>query len=143
MTWWMWAVIGLFLLVFELITPGGFYLMFLGVSGLGVALVTALFPGFPLWAQWLMFSILGAVTVLFFRRPLLEWFRHAWPCKAVDSLVGETATAMEDIPVNGFGKAELRGTSWNARNTGDAPVVRAQRCSVERMDGLTLYIRGQ
>ena len=117
--------------------------MFLGVYGLGVALVTALWPGFPLWAQWLMFSILGTVTVLFFRRPLLERFRHAWPGKAVDSLVGETATAMEDIPVNGFGKAELRGTSWNARNSGDAPVVRAQRCSVERMDGLTLYIRGQ
>jgi membrane protein implicated in regulation of membrane protease activity len=133
----------LILLVFELLTPGGFYVMFLGVSGLGVALVTALWPGFPLWAQWLLFSILGAALVLFFRRPLLEWFRHSWPGKAVDSLVGETATAMEDIPVNAFGKAELRGTSWNARNSGDTPVVRAQRCSVERMEGLTLYIRGQ
>ena len=143
MTWWVWAVIGLILLVLELLTPGGFYVMFLGVSGLGVALVTALWPGFPLWAQWLLFSILGAALVLFFRRPLLEWFRHAWPGKAVDSLVGETATAMEDIPVNAFGKAELRGTSWNARNTGDTPVVRAQRCLVEHMEGLTLYIRGQ
>ena len=52
-------------------------------TGLGVALVTALFPGFALWAQWLLFSILGAVTVLLFRRPLLEHFRHAWPGKPV------------------------------------------------------------
>ncbi len=30
--------------------------------------------------------------------------------KAVDSLVGEVATALEDIPAGAIGKAELRGT---------------------------------
>lgn len=143
MTWWMWVVLGFFLLVCELVTPGGFYLMFLGISGLGVGVVVALAAGFPVWAQWLLFSLLGAVTLLFFRRPMLDRFRHAWPAGKVDSLVGEIAMTMEDIPVNAIGKAELRGTCWSARNIGDTPLGRAQRCRVDRVDGLTLHIRGQ
>jgi membrane protein implicated in regulation of membrane protease activity len=48
---------------------------------------------------------------------------------------------MEEIPSNGIGKAEMRGTSWNARNIGDKPLARGERCRVERVDGLTLVVR--
>jgi membrane protein implicated in regulation of membrane protease activity len=41
-----------------------------------------------------------------------------------------------------MGRVELRGTVWSARNTGDAAIHAGQRCSVERVDGLTLDIRG-
>jgi membrane protein implicated in regulation of membrane protease activity len=124
-----------------LLTPGGLYLFFLGLSALGVGALVALSDHIPLWGQWLLFSVLSIVAALFFRRPLLEWIRHFSHTKAVDSLVGETATALEDIPVGGIGKAELRGAAWSARNVGDAPLTRAQRCQVERLDGLTLYVR--
>ena len=59
----------------------------------------------------------------------------------VDSLVGETATATEDIPSGGVGKAELRGTTWTARNSGSALLAKNTRCRVERVDGLTIWIR--
>ena len=36
----------------------------------------------------------------------------------VDSLVGETAVAQQDIPAGEIGRVELRGTSWSARNRG-------------------------
>ncbi len=143
MLWWMWMVFGLLLLAGELTTPGGFYLMFFGISGLCLGLITALAPGLSLWIQWLLFTVFAVITLLFFRRPLLQWFRRASPVREVDSLVGETATAMDDIPVDAVGKAELRGTAWTARNIGDKPLARAQRCCVERVDGLTLFIRGQ
>jgi hypothetical protein len=61
----------------------------------------------------------------------------------VDSLVGETAVATEEIHLNAVGKAELRGTSWNARNVGDKPLVRGQRCVVERVEGLTIFVRAE
>ena len=48
---------------------------------------------------------------------------------------------MEDIAVDAVGKAELRGTTWNARNVGDKLLTRAQRCRVRRVDGLTLAHR--
>jgi membrane protein implicated in regulation of membrane protease activity len=61
----------------------------------------------------------------------------------VDSLVGETALAIDDIQVGQIGKAELRGTSWNARNVSENTLNRGQRCKVERVEGLTLCIRGE
>lgn len=142
MTWWMWAVVGFLLLAGELLTPGGFYILFFGVSGLCVALVTALAPGFPLWGQWLLFSVLAVVALLFFRRPLLEWFRRSSPAREVDSLVGEIAVALEDIPAGGIGKVELRGSAWSAQNTGSAAAARGQRCKVCGVDGLMLKIEG-
>jgi membrane protein implicated in regulation of membrane protease activity len=141
MAWWMWLVLGLLLLVCELLTPGGLYLFFLGLSALGVGALVGLIESIPLWSQWLLFSVLSLVAALFFRRPLLDRIRRLSRSKAVDSLVGEIATALEDIPVDAIGKAELRGTAWNALNIGDSPLVRAQRCRVERLEGLTLHVR--
>jgi membrane protein implicated in regulation of membrane protease activity len=142
MSWWIWAAIGFLLLAGELLTPGGFYIVFFGVSALCVAIVSALFPAFPFWLQWLLFSVLALVALLFFRRPLLEWFRRRSPSRQVDSLVGETAVAMEDIAPGAIGKAELRGSAWNAQNVGGELLPRGRRCRVERVEGLTLHIRG-
>jgi len=64
------------------------------------------------------------------------------PKGKVDNLIGETAQALEDIAVDAIGKAELRGAAWNAHNIGDAPIPGSTRCRVERVDGLTLYVRG-
>lgn len=141
MAWWIWAAIGCLLLAGELLTPGGFYIVFFGVSGLCVAVITALFPEFPLWAQWLLFSVLAVAALLLFRKPLLEWFRRRSPEPQVDSLIGEIAVAMEDIAPGAVGKAELRGSAWNAQNAGETPLARGQRCRVVRVEGLTLYIR--
>jgi len=38
MTWWMWLAGGLVLMVAELATPSGFYMLFFGVGAFGVAL---------------------------------------------------------------------------------------------------------
>ena len=46
-----------------------------------------------------------------------------------------------EIGAGGYGKVELRGTTWNARNAGETPVAADQACRVERVEGLTLWIR--
>jgi membrane protein implicated in regulation of membrane protease activity len=48
---------------------------------------------------------------------------------------------MNEVPPNGVGKVELRGTVWNARTTQPAALVAKQRTVVERVDGLTLWVR--
>ena len=144
LTWWMWMIAGFVLLVCEVVTPGTFYFIFLGISGLLVGLVAWLAPDVPAWMHWLLFSIFSGVSVMFFRKPLMEKFKinpkHA---HKVDSLVGETALALENIAPGELGKVELRGASWTAQNAGDQPIQRSERPKVERVDGLTLYIRSQ
>ena len=36
----------------------------------------------------------------------------------IDTLAGETGTALEDMGAGANGHVELRGTTWSARNTG-------------------------
>ncbi|MDC4227637.1 MAG: NfeD family protein [Candidatus Manganitrophus sp.] len=48
-----------------------------------------------------------------------------------------------EIAVDGVGKAELRGTAWSARNVGETPVTKGQRCKVVQIDGLTLWVRNE
>jgi membrane protein implicated in regulation of membrane protease activity len=96
------------------------------------------------WVQWLLFSIFSAVSLMFFRKPLMQKFHLSGKSShRVDSLIGETAIALDDIAPAAIGKAELRGAAWSARNVGDRPVARAERCKVEQVDGLMLNIRNQ
>jgi membrane protein implicated in regulation of membrane protease activity len=142
MSWWLWLLAGLILLAMELMTPGGFFIVFFGVGALLVGAATGLGLIGPVWLQWLLFSVLSVVLMLFLRRPLLEWMKRREPQRApVDTLVGEAAVLTEDLAPGGVGKAELRGTTWNVRSRAGVALARGQRCLVEQVDGLTLWVR--
>ena len=142
MAWWVWVLAGLVLLGLELATPGGFFIAFFGVGALIVGALVGAGLVEAGWLQWLLFSVLSVISVLLFRKPLLEWMkRRETPRPAVDSLVGEEAVLTEDLPAGGVGKAELRGTSWSVRSRAGSSLQRGRRCRVEQVDGLTLWVR--
>ena len=142
MEWWLWLLLGLLLLLAELVTPGGFYIIFFGVGAIIVGILTGFQAAGPTWFQFILFSIVSVVSLWLFREKLLQLTRPR-SSETVDNLVGETAVLLEDISANGMGKAEMRGTSWNTRNVGDTPLARGQRCRVERVEGLTLFVRAE
>jgi inner membrane protein len=147
MSGWIWLLAGLVFFFMEAMTPGGFYLFFFGVGAVVVGLwdIVGRQTGFAaqgLVLQSLVFVGISIVCTLVFRKPLLQRFQQATPTNNVDSLVGEMAKALVEIPSNAIGTAELRGASWNALNIGDQPIPLAARCRVERVDGLTLHVRG-
>jgi inner membrane protein len=141
MPWWAWLVLGLGLILLELLTPLSFYLMFFGVGALVLGALTSLHLPIPLWGEWLLFSGFSIAAVLLIRRPLLARFYGDGQRLAIDSMVGETALALEDLAIGATGRVELRGTTWNARNFGAYPVARGQRCTVEKIEGLLLWVR--
>jgi membrane protein implicated in regulation of membrane protease activity len=142
MLWWVWILFGLGLLAAELLTPGGFFVLFFGLAALVVGTLVALGAGGPEWLQWLLFSILSVASMLGFRRRLVDRFnKPATDGPALDSLVGEVAVLADDLPPGGVAKAELRGTSWTVRTHGRAILASGTRCVVERVEGLTLWVR--
>jgi len=144
MTWWSWCLFGLVLLASEMVIPGGFYLMFFGLAALVVGATVGLGPDIPTWLQWVLFSGLSVVSLLIFRGPLLARMKAGEPKNAeVDTVVGETATPLEDLAPNGVGKAELRGTTWTARNAGSESLLKGQRTRVTRVEGLTIWIAAE
>jgi membrane protein implicated in regulation of membrane protease activity len=138
MEWWLWLLVGLVLAALELASTGGFYLIFFGVSAMFIGLMGAMGLAGPLWLQWLVFTILSVVLLLAFRRPILRMMNV--DTGPVDSLVGEFAIALDAIQPGAIGRAELRGSTWSARNLHSAEVARGQRCRVERVDGLMLFL---
>lgn len=140
MLWWAWLLVGFLLVVAELLTPGGFYLLFFGLGGIVVGLLGLAGIALPAWGQWLLFSALAIGATLVFRKPLLERLQKRMPQPQADDLHGEIATPVEAILPGAVGKAELRGTSWNARNAAPRPLAAGERCRVVGMDGLQLLL---
>lgn len=141
MLWWHWAVLGFVLAGLEILTPGGFYLLFFGLGGLAVAGLALVGAAGPLWMQLLLFSVFSIASLALFRNPLLRMMQARTGAAAqVDRLVGELAIPPADIQPGAVGKAELRGTSWTARNSGPAVIAGGRRCRVTQVDGLVITI---
>ena len=141
MTWWYWMVLGLALLAAEMTTPGGFYILFFGLSALLVGTLAGLDIVHTDWLQWLLFSLIAIGSLLVFRGPLLARInggRKGQP--DVDTMVGEVAIPLETLAVGATGKAELRGTTWTAKNVGATTFSKGQRGKVTKVEGLTLWI---
>jgi inner membrane protein len=139
MSWWLWVLVGIALLAFEVGTPGGLFALFFGVGALLVAPLAAL--DLSPTVQWLSFSGLSVIGLVSLRGPLLE--RLARKPAAAAELVGEAAVLLDDLPAGGEGRAELRGTPWSARAASGIPLKKGQRCVVERIDGLTLWLKAE
>jgi membrane protein implicated in regulation of membrane protease activity len=141
MIWWYWMLVGLVLLGAEMVTPGGFYILFFGLAALAVGTLAGVGLVQAEWLQWLLFSGIAILSLLVFRGPLLAWIKtHDKEMPNVDSMAGESAIPLEDLAPGGTGKAELRGTMWTAHNAGPALLKKNQRCKVQRVEGLTLWI---
>lgn len=139
MPWWIWVLAGFLLLAIEFVSTT----MHLGLFAVG-AFVVAILVGFgvdmPLWGQLLTFAGVSIAAFVFIR-PMLVRQLKLNVTKNVDTLSGEQAIPLEDLAPGAQGRAELRGTTWSARNVGSEALTKGQRCVVDRVDGLMLLIR--
>jgi hypothetical protein len=137
--WPIWIIAGLLLMALEVHYARDFTLFCFGTSALLVGLITN-FGIFDIWAQWASFAALSAV-LLFSAR---EWLRKKMlnrPGSAeLENIIGQSALPLDDLPAYGFGKAELRGSTWSAHNASHVTIMRGQRCRVMKINGLTLWI---
>ena len=138
--WWHWLVLGLLLVLLELAASGGFYIIFFGIAALLVGLLSALGVAGPLWLQLLLFSGLSVGALLLFRARLLKWLQIDPQAPTVDSLIGEIGIVDHDLPPDGVGKVEVRGSAWSARNATSSLLARGARCRVVRVEGLMLFV---
>ena len=141
MIWWYWILLGLVLAAIELATPGGFFVIFFAISAVLVGLLELAGIIEADAIQWGIFSVISVVCLAFFRKPLLERLNLGEAREAVDSLVGELATAVDAIAAGQHGRAELRGTKWTVRNVDALTVSAGERCRVVAVRGLELDIR--
>ncbi|MBZ0110846.1 MAG: NfeD family protein [Thermoanaerobaculia bacterium] len=141
MSSWIWIVAGIVLLALEILAPGGIFMLFFGAAALVVGTLVSLGVGGPVWFQLALFSLLSVVSLLSLRGPILRRMEADGHDLEVDTLVGRAVTAAASIEPGAEGKVELRGTSWSAENIGDASLPAGAQATVERVDGLKLFVR--
>ena len=139
MAWWIWILIGIALLALEM-TSSTMHIGLFAVGALVVAVLVGVGVDIPLWAQLVIFTGVSIVSLLFVRPWIVRKLRLS-ETKTVDSLVGEQAVALDEIGPADIGKAEMRGSTWSARNVGETALTRGQRCVVAAVDGLVIHVR--
>ena len=139
MDWWIWTLIGFFFLALEFVSTT-MHSAFFAAGAFLVAILVAAHVGGPLWVQLLTFTLFSLFTLLLIRPYVVHKLKLS-VTRVVDTMVGEQATVMDDLPPAALGKAEMRGSTWNARNIGETLLSRGQRATVERVEGLVIFIR--
>ena len=139
MDWWIWTLIGFFFLALEFVSTT-MHSAFFAAGAFLVAILVASHVGGPLWVQLLVFTLFSLLTLLLIRPIVVKKLKLS-VTKVVDTMVGEQAVLMDDLPPKGLGKAEMRGSTWNARNIGETLLSRGQRATVEHVEGLVLHVR--
>ena len=140
MSWWLWIVLGLALLVVEVTIDAAFWLLFIGIGAVVVGIGGWFGLTGPPAMQWLLFAGLSLLLLYTFRGRLRAFVleRKGGPVEAV---VGEEAHAVSAIAPGASGKASLRGAEWDARNVGATEIPEGARVRVSRVDQLVLEIK--
>lgn len=134
---WSWIVAGLVLLALEIFVPGGF-LLWLGISGMVVGVITLLTPlSWPV--QWLIFGVLALVTITLwirFTRSRKSNTDRPYLNRRADRYVGHEAV-LEQAIEQGFGRIILGDTLWRVAGP-DLPA--GSRVRIVGSDGNVLRV---
>lgn len=142
MQWWAWITIGAILLGVELaFIDAQFYLLFLGISGLLVGLLKAAGLLGGEWLEWLTFALVAVILLFGFRKPIYQMLKRNLPDTKIGP-AGDVLICPAELPPGGSCRLEYRGSSWSVRNSGSQPILAGAKARIDRVDGLTLVVRG-
>jgi len=142
MQWWAWIMVGAILLGSELtFVNAQFYLVFIGAAALLVGLLSLAGLSPAVWLQWLLFIVLALGLLSIFRRRVYERLRPKLPGMK-GAPVGDMVLLPAALPPGDTCRLEYRGSSWSAINAGESVIAAWARARIERIDGLTLVVRG-
>ncbi len=139
MDWWIWILIGLSLFVVEVFIPTDFFMFFFGVAAIAVGVGATAGLLESLWIQSASFAAFAVAAVAFLRGPLSRRMTST-EATHVGELRGNSVVLTEDLEGGGVGKAELRGTTWSVRTTHSGALKTGDRCRVDRVEGLLLWV---
>lgn len=143
MQWWAWIAVGAMLLGVELaFIDAQFYLVFVGGSALLVGFLELVGLTLEAWVQWALFGAIAVFSVLIFRRRIYGRLNRALPSMS-QGPVGQTVVVPAPLGPGDSCRLECCGSSWNATNGGPSAILAGQRARIDRVNGLTLVLRGE
>jgi membrane protein implicated in regulation of membrane protease activity len=139
-THYLWWILALLLIVFELVLPG-YFMLWIGFAAALMGVLLLIAPGLSLLAQALAFALLGFASCLLYWygvRPRLQQVGSGGLLnRRAAQLIGQRYVLVEPI-INGRGKAQVGDSLWLVSGE-DLPLGRT--VEVIAVDGTTLQVR--
>ena len=140
MPWWGWMIVGALLLGSELlIVDAGFYLVFIGIAAAITGLVELAGLGLEPWVQWILFSVIALILMVFFRKKLYAKLRGSGIGYETGP-TGEIVTVEQPLQPGETGRLAYRGTEWTVVNSSEQAFEQGQHVQISSVDGLTLKL---
>lgn len=133
----IWAIIGIVLIVIEIFTST-FFLLFFGISALIVA-VLRLFGINHLASEIIVFAVMGTAGTLIFRKKIMESFRST---STVSQDKEAKIVLTSDVLAGGTASIMYQGTTWTAVNESTRDLKKGETIFIDRVDGVKLIVRG-
>ena len=137
-----WIVLMVILLLIEAATYGLATIWF--AAGALVSGIFSLFVDDMVWAEWVIFAVVSAIT-LFLLRPyaigrLKEMNKRNKT--GIDTYIGQHAKVLETINnLEGSGRADYKGQSWSARSVDDSVVIEKDKLvKILEIKGVALIV---
>ena len=144
MPWWGWLVVGAALLAAEMfLLDAQFYLVFLGISAAIVGLFGWAGIDLPEWSEWLAFGALSLITMLAFRQRVYQLVKGRTGFVEERVTLGDRVVIPLNLASGETCRVEYRGSTWSARNVGDAAIEAGKEALIAHVDGLTLHVKSQ
>lgn len=140
---WIWAILGLVLLSIEMLS-GTFYVLWFGVSALGVALLLAAVPGATVPVQLLAFSVLSLTSLAIWRRKYKTQGEGSRIGQSRDDTIGKIGRITEAVSTtqNGtitFTIPVMSSRVWTA--IADEAIAEGESAEVVSIEGNFLRVR--
>lgn len=137
---WFWLALVIIFILIEVFTFGLATIWF----ALGALVMVFLSPlPIPLVWQLLLFLAISSVLLIFTRPLAVKKLKVGRERTNTDSLLGVKALVVKDITEFEKGVVKVHGMEWSACSVDGVPLVQDSACIIERIEGVTLFVRRQ
>ncbi|MDR1194986.1 MAG: NfeD family protein [Endomicrobium sp.] len=139
MSWIIWIIAAVILVILEIVTTSLFFFSCLAVGAVFAGIASAFGAG--IWIQVAIFSVVSIVSVSFIRPLLKKYMKTADSKKSnIDEIIGKEAVVTENISEKSQGFVKVMGEIWSAFSE-SGEIEKGSAVEVVSVQGTRLIVR--
>jgi membrane protein implicated in regulation of membrane protease activity len=140
MSWIIWIIIAISLVILEVFTPSLFFFTCLAIGCVFAGIADALGAG--IWIQVAAFSLASIISIMFIR-PLLRKYLKNTDSKSsnIDEIIGKEAVVTGTILPKQQGLVKVMGEVWSAFSENDEDIAEGSIVEIISVKGTRVIVR--
>ena len=99
------------------------------------------FLNLPIAWQILLFLLVSSILLIFTRPVAVKKLKIGSVKTNAESLIGQSGIVTETITMDDKGLVKIKGQIWSSLSTDNNPIEKETRVIIERIEGVTLFVK--